>query len=277
MPVIALTSFSAAPGVTSTALTWAQVSTRPTLLVEADPAGGAPLLCIAWQGAQSHDRSLLDLAHHPVGEYPQRIWDVALQLPQRSDAWILPGVSSRAQATSFGELWSALGDALRRISTETGIDVVIDMGRWGAQGYPMQLLKRADAVLVMTDTTLPALNSLSLGLEGLAGRLDGVGATRRLAVVPLLGNEKGGAHRPYGTREIRQVTASTPVLPGIERDVKAAGDRVWSKERQRMRWLDRLINPHSGYALSVQRLVEATTKHAAAADEYLLTQGGDPS
>lgn len=275
MPVTALTSISASPGVTSTALTWAQVNTKPTLLVEADPAGGAPLLCLAWQGAQAHNRSLLDLAHHPVGEYPQRIWDVVLQLPQRSDAWVLPGVASRAQASSFGDLWSALGDALRRISAETGIDVVIDMGRWGATGYPTSLLHHADAALIMTDTTLPALNCLSLGLEDLAKRLDGVGAAHRLAVVPLLGNEKGGKHRPYGPREIQQVTGSVPVLPGIERDVKAAGDRVWSKERQRMRWLDRLINPHSGYALSVQRLIEAASKHAASAEAYLLTQGVD--
>lgn len=42
-----------------------------------------------------------------------------------------------------------------------------------------------------------------------------------------------------------------------------------------MRWLDRLINPHSGYALSVQRLIEAAGKHAASAEAYLLTQGDD--
>lgn len=277
MTVVALTSVSASPGVTSTALTWAQVSKRPTLIVEADPTGGSPLLCIAWQGSQPHDRSLLDLAHHPVAEYPQRIWDHVIQLPSRRDAWMLPGVGRQAQATSFGDLWSPLGDSLRQIATETDIDVVIDLGRWGTTGYPAALAARADVILVMTDATLPALNSLSIGLEDITEQLELRGAARRLAVAPTLGNEKGSRHRPYGLREIRQVTGEVPVLTGVTRDARAAGERVWGAKRDRMRWMDRLVNTHSGYALSIQRLIEVTAKHAQGIEDYLTTEGGDPA
>lgn len=272
MTVTALTSINGSPGVTSTALTWAQVSTRPTLLVEADPTGGSSLLCIGWQGAQSHDRSVLDLAHFAPTDFPQRIWDLVLPLPQRPKAaWLLPGVGTNAQATTFGDLWAGLGDALRRISVESDIDVVIDMGRWNSRGFATALLNRADAVLVMTDTTLPALSSLSLGLDPINEHLESAGAARRLAVVPLLGNEKGSRHRPYTAREVRQVTHDIPVLHGVTRDAKAAGERTWGRDRQRMRWVDRLIRPHSGYPFSVQALIEATSAHAARADGYITT------
>lgn len=272
MTITALMSVNGSPGVTSTALTWAQVSTRPTLLVEADPTGGSPLLCIAWQGAQSHDRSVLDLAHFTPDEFAQRVWDLVLPMPQRPKAaWVLPGIGTNAQATTFGDLWSGLGDALRRISAESGIDVVIDMGRWNTKGFAVPLLNRADAVLVMTDTTLSSLNSLSLGLEPINDHLESAGAARRLAVVPLLGNEKGSSHRPYSAREVRQVTHGVPVLHGVTRDAKAAGERTWGRDRQRMRWMDRLISPHSGYPFSVQALIQAADAHVAQADGYITT------
>ena len=43
MPVIALTSASGSPGVTTTALGWALSRGRPTVLVDADPTGGAAI------------------------------------------------------------------------------------------------------------------------------------------------------------------------------------------------------------------------------------------
>ncbi len=187
---------------------------------------------------------------------------------------MLPGVGTSAQAHSFGDLWAGLGDALLRISAESDIDVVIDMGRWNSRGYATALLTRADAVLVMSDSTLPALNSLSLGLETISTHLEASGAARKLAVVPVLGNEKGASHRPYGSREIRQVTHGVPVLPGVERDAMAAGSRTWGRDRQRMKWRDRFISRHSGYPFSVQRLIEATDTHSAKADGYLMTKEG---
>ncbi|WP_431472937.1 ParA family protein [Ornithinimicrobium sp. W1665] len=44
MAVITLTSASGSPGVTTTALGWALSRGRPTVLVDADPTGGASML-----------------------------------------------------------------------------------------------------------------------------------------------------------------------------------------------------------------------------------------
>lgn len=271
MALTALTSISASPGVTSTALTWAQVSKKPTLLVEADPTGGSPMLCIAWQGSQPHDRSVLDLAHFPASEYPERIWELALPLPQRPKAaWVLPAVGSPAQARSMRELWAPVCDALARISSDSDVDVVIDLGRWNTAGFAAPVLARASSILVMTDTTLTALNSLALGLSVIREQLEASGGTHKLGVVPVLGQEKGTGHRPYGSREIAQITDSVPVLPGVARDPKAAGERRWTGESQRVRATDKL-RPRTAYPLSIQHLIEANDKHVAAASEYLST------
>lgn len=272
MTLTALTSISSSPGVTSTALTWAQVSKKATLLVEADPTGGSPMLCIAWQGTQPHDRSVLDLAHYPVGEYPDRIWDLALPLPQRPKAaWVLPTVGSPSQARSLHDLWSPLCDVLQQLGRDSDLDVVVDLGRWNSIGYADPVLSRADSVLVVTDTTLSALNALAVGLPSIADRLGTSGSTRKLGVVPLLGNERGSGHRPYGPREIAQVLDSVPVLPGIARDARAAGERRWSGEKQRVRAVERVVRPRTAYPLSVQHLIDANDRHAAKAADYLAT------
>lgn len=272
MTLTALTSISSSPGVTSTALTWAQVSKKPTLLVEADPTGGSPMLCIAWAGSQPHDRSVLDLAHYPVGEYRDRIWELVLPLPQRpKGAWVLPAVGSPSQARSLHDLWSPLCDALLQLGRDSELDVVVDLGRWNSIGYADPVLSRADSVLVMTDTTLSALVTLAIGLPSIADRLGASGSTRKLGVVPLLGNERGTGHRPYNLREIAKVTESVPVLPGVARDARAAGERRWAGQKQRVRAIDRVVRPRTAYPLSVQHLIDANDKHANKAADYLAT------
>lgn len=255
-----LTSLSGSPGVTSTALTWAQVSDRPTLLVEVDPAGGSPMLCIAWNGAHPHNRSILDLATHPTHEYVQRIWELAIPLPDREgQAWLLPTVGLSAQMRSLMTVFGPLGEALAQISRDSRVDVLVDLGRLGAAGAATQLWAHADTVLLFTDTTLQALNTLAVGAPAVVDELDGIGAGHRLAVVPVLGNEKGASNRPYGVREISGITDGIPVLPGVARDTKAAGSRAWGKRGR--------------YPLSVKRLIAAVDQHTRQANEYLGLEG----
>ena len=251
-----LTSLSGSPGVTSTALTWAQVSDRPTLLIEADPAGGSPMLCIGWGGAHPHDRSILDLAVHPTSEYVERIWELAIPLPGRErQAWLVPTVGMAAQMKSLMGVFGPMGEALARISRDSHVDVLVDIGRLGAAGASTQLWQYADTVLLCTDTTLAALNTLAVGSSALVDELDGIGARHRLAVVPLLGDEKGASHRPYGAREIGGITDGVPVLTGVARDAKAAGSRVWGKRGR--------------YPLSVKRLIAGVDQHAREAHAVL--------
>lgn len=260
MALHVLTSLSGSPGVTSTALTWAQVATRPTLLVELDPAGGSPMLCIGWSGTHPHNRSVLALAAHPANEYVERIWELAIPLPRRArQAWLLPTVGTAAQMRSLLTVFGPLGEALAAISRDGGVDVLVDLGRLGAAGAAVQLWAHADSVLVFTDSTLSALNTLAVGLPAVADELDQIGARSRLAVVPVVGDEKGASHRPYGPREISGVTDGVAVLPGVVRDAKAAGSRTWGKRAR--------------YPLSVRRLISAVDDHARAATDMLRVDG----
>lgn len=251
-----LTSLSGSPGVTSTALTWAQVSDRPTLLLEVDPAGGSPMLCIGWSGTHPHNRSILDLVSHPASEYVQRIWELAIPLPGRErEGWVVPTVGTATQMRSLMSVFGPLGEALARISRDSRVDVLVDLGRLGAAAATTQLWSHADTVLVFTDTTLQALNTLAVGIPAVSDELDGIGARHRLAIVPVLGDEKGASNRPYGHREISGICDGVPVLQGVARDSKAAGSRSWGKRGR--------------YPLSVKRLIASVDQHTTRANDYL--------
>lgn len=259
MAIYALTSLSGAPGVTTTALAWARLSPRPTLLVEADPTGGSPALAIAFAGGVAHDHSLLALAGHPASEFVQRLWELTVQLPTdtgRGGAWLAPAIGFPAQAESMRAVWAPLGDALHQISSSSDVDVLIDLGRYTSAGQALSLLDRASATLVLTDATLAALNTLHVTLPTLQARLDASGTSRRLAVVPVLGNEKGATHRPYTPSEIQPVVPDVTVLPGITRDARAA-----TGESRRP----------GAYQRSITNLHEAARKHAQQAAEYVIT------
>lgn len=255
MAVHVLTSLSASPGVSTTALAWARLSDRPTLIVEADPVGGSPLLSIAWQGQQAHDRSILELANHPPREYVTRIWETALPLPNGAEQWLLPTTGWPEQARSLQPVWGPLGAALAQISVESGTDVLVDIGRLGSAEGASGLMDQADTVLLFVDATLAALNTAAVGIEGLRQRLDGTGSSQRLAIVPLLGNEKGASHRPYGAREIATLLTPTEVLPAVTRDAKAATALT-----------PRTKGP---YVRSVRAVAKAANAHAERSAAYL--------
>lgn len=258
MSIYALTSLSGAPGVTTTALAWARLSPRPTLLVEADLTGGSAALAIAFAGDVAHDKSLLSLAGHPASEYVPRLWELVVEVPtapSASDAWIAPAIGFPVQADSMRSVWTPLADALRQISDTTDVDVLIDLGRYRPGSGALALMGRADATVVMTDATLAALNTLHVALPSVQDHLESTGAAQGLAVVPVLGNEKGAAHRPYSLSEIQSVVPDVTVLPGITRDARAA-----TAPRR----------PGS-YQRSVTTLVDAARAHAQRAADYLTT------
>ena len=94
-------------------------------------------------------------------------------LPRRArQAWLLPTVGTAAQMRSLLTVFGPLGEALAAISRDGGVDVLVDLGRLGAAGAAVQLWAHADSVLVFTDSTLSALNTLAVGLPAVADALD---------------------------------------------------------------------------------------------------------
>lgn len=265
MSIYALTSISGAPGVTTTAIAWARLSKRPTLIVEADPTGGSPIVAGVWSGQQPHTTSILELANRNLAGFVDFLHERTLPLPGTTDRRLLPGIPAPEHARPMASVWRPLAAALRTISSEGGMDVVIDAGRVGAADAPWTLMETADALLVLTDTTLPALNAAVIGVTSMRARLEQTGTPDRLALVPITGRDRGPDIRPYGAREINAVTQPTRVITEIPHD--AARAAVYSSALTPTRG-----HGTSGYTRAITHLTKAAEDHVTRIQELLMAQ-----
>ncbi|WP_424892306.1 hypothetical protein [Streptomyces sp. XH2] len=163
MSVIALASGKSC-GVTVSALALALSSPRPSLLVEADPAGGTIRVGYL-QGEGSAQVGLHRLAAaerqgpHALATEFRRHW-VALDQEHSGKRMLLPGLTDPAQAPSMARTWDAIAELIA-VMDGHGYDVIIDAGRIVAQSetrlsttvYPAPLLRAADVVLLTVRST----------------------------------------------------------------------------------------------------------------------------
>lgn len=198
MAVIALTSCSGSPGVTTTAVGLALSWPRPVLLLEADPTGSAGVLAGYFRGTRAYEAGLVELALSP-NSLADALRDVVR--PLNSDhAWFVAGTRTPAQARSLTPVWAPLAEALADLD-QHGQDVIVDAGRLGLAGSPTPLIDTADLTLLLTKTNLPSLASarawatLARGNEGW-----------RAPGVLLVGDGE-----PYGRREVAAVLG-LPIL-----------------------------------------------------------------
>lgn len=220
MAVIALTSASGSPGVTTTALGWALSRGRATVLVDADPTGGAAMLAGYLRGQMVPSDALLELwTAQQQGRLRAALPALTMTLPG-SAVGLLPGTRSHVQARSLGGLWEPLLAAFKALDG-TGQDVIVDVGRLGLAGSPTPLLHGADLALVVCRSDLVSLSALRSWLSTLHTELEEVGATSSLGVVLI------GPGRPYSGGEVGKVLANvcrgeSPVLASLAWDPKAA-------------------------------------------------------
>lgn len=268
MAVIALTSLTGAPGVTTTAVAWAMHAQRPTLIIEADVTGGSAILAGVWQGTLRHEPSILALASMDPEQFTATLWRHAVPLPERGDRWVLPGIGHGVQAAAMQGVWQPLSAVLSQISTQTGVDILIDAGRLGTAGSAWPLIENADAVLLLTDSTIPALNAVHIALPDLRAELDATGSHERLAVVPILAaamtsqlgatargeHPADGAVRPYSRGNVAATAHPTKAIAAIRHDPRAAA--VFSDGMPSGRFV-------RGYLDDIRRLTEATEDHIA--------------
>lgn len=155
MAIVCLTSASGSPGVTTTAVGMAFSWPRPVLLVEADPTGGSGVLAGFLRGTTPYDAGLIELALSPLGT-ADALRDVVR--PLSPNVSLVAGIRSHAQATALRDIWDPLAAALRELDNN-GQDVIVDAGRLGLTGSPTPLLDAADAALLVTRATLPAISA----------------------------------------------------------------------------------------------------------------------
>ncbi|TNM37690.1 hypothetical protein FHP29_18065 [Nocardioides albidus] len=155
MAIVCLTSASGSPGVTTTAVGMAFSWPRPVLLVEADPTGGSGVLAGFLRGTTPYDAGLIELALSPLGT-ADALRDVVR--PLSPNVSLVAGIRSHAQAAALRDIWEPLAAALRELD-DNGQDVIVDAGRLGLMGSPTPLLDAADAALLVTRATLPAISA----------------------------------------------------------------------------------------------------------------------
>ncbi|MFJ8158467.1 hypothetical protein [Streptomyces sp. NPDC094468] len=224
MAVIALAGCSGAPGVTTTALalllSWPLESGRRMILAECDPDGGAVLhgLLHGTLGDRYGLRNLSVAAR--TGEFSEAFWRQLIDLngddrAQGSppDRLLLPGLTDPGQAASLDAVWKVLTRMFRGIDAEHGHDVLIDLGRRGADGASGILAEQADATVVVVRNTLRCLQAAQARVRALEERVGNVSL--------LLVNE--GPYPPGEVQRVLQVPV-TAVLPYAPRDARVLSD-----------------------------------------------------
>lgn len=208
MAIVCLTSASGSPGVTTTAVGMAFSWPRPVLLVEADPTGGSGVLAGFLRGTSPYDAGLIEFALSPLGT-ADALRDVVR--PLSPNVSFVAGIRSHAQATALRDIWEPLAAALRELD-DNGQDVIVDAGRLGLKGSPTPLLDAADAALLVTRATLPAISAARSWAETF--RLPGTGWRHPGLLLIAEG-------QPYRATEVSKVLGM-PVVADLPDDPAAA-------------------------------------------------------
>lgn len=145
MALISFFSAKGAPGVTSTAMLVAALWPRPTLLVDADAAGGDVLMRLPSEvGSPLTQRpgllTLLPLARH--GLAPGVVLDHTQVM--HGGQRVLVGLETTEQAEASGSLWPTLARAFRELP---GTDVIIDLGVLSTRSAQLALGQRSDLLV----------------------------------------------------------------------------------------------------------------------------------
>ncbi len=215
MAVVVLTSARGAPGVTTSALAMAMLWPRPVVLVEADVAGSSSILAGYLRGTVPPDRGLVSLAvAHRRGVLADKFYEQTVGLIE-DRVRLVPGLVNAQQAASMDKLWPPLSMVLSGLE-RTGTDVIVDAGRLGMLHGPMPLIRSADAVLLVTRSTLPAVSSARARAESLRTDLIDLGQGDDTLAVLLVGEGQ-----PYGAREINSALR-IPVMASMNWDQAAA-------------------------------------------------------
>ncbi|CAN5190553.1 hypothetical protein BH09ACT9_BH09ACT9_05820 [soil metagenome] len=225
---LALISASGAPGVSTTALALALNSpSKNTLLVEADPIGSSPVLAGYLLGGRDHDKSLINLVDaNRHGRLKSALASEVITFPDTTVS-VLPGLLHSAQVDAMRGVWSPLGIHLAGLAVDDA-NVIVDAGRIGQHGSPVEMIVSATTIAIVTRTTRPALAALRASINGLRQQLSATQSTASLGLI-LIGES------PYNADEVAKVTGLDviAVIPD-SKDAKVFSDgEVLTKWRRR--------------------------------------------
>jgi hypothetical protein len=240
MALVTVLSAKGAPGATTTAMLLASLWPRPTVLVDADPAGGDVALRLPRRDGRALDpqRGLLSLLPSARRGVPPELVHDHTQTALGGQP-VLAGLAGPEQSLAVGPLWGTLADAFARLP---GADVVVDAGQVHAHSPHLALVDRADLVVwVYRPTAWSALHTRRR-LEGLADHF--ADSPSRVVVVPVASpDERADVVAATSTvlGDWTWVTASEPVALDPKAVVMFEGGEVFRPERTLLARSGRLL------------------------------------
>lgn len=216
MSVILLTSAGGSVGVTTTGLALALRWPRDVLFADCDRDPNHSVLAGYLLGTDPTGLGLpsIALAHREGRDLTRALTEACLPLATEhaQNRWFLPGFSHPGGSELFAGCWTGLLEALRAMN-HSGTDILLDGGRIGRTGLPIELLRGVDTVLVCCQTNLRSLAALRLYLPGLMESVAAMPTTVRLLLI--------GENRPYSAAEV-QAQFGVDIQAVITHDVAAA-------------------------------------------------------
>ncbi|TAM67021.1 MAG: hypothetical protein EPN48_15300 [Microbacteriaceae bacterium] len=205
MTVLAFASFAGSPGVTTAAFAAAVHWVRPVIVFEADSvnatsamagffrsnlrpnSGGLDKVAIAysrnvltWQDLVDPTSGLAIAVHllPHIGPAP------IPALPAGHRMWVVPGFYRLGILDGVRGMWARFPHLFRALS-QSGIDVIVDLGRVTHDDLRLPILDGADQVISFALSTMVDLNRVyrRLELPDLAERLEGVGRAEKYRMV----------------------------------------------------------------------------------------------
>ncbi|WP_232836026.1 hypothetical protein [Actinocorallia populi] len=217
MALIALAADKGAPGVTTAAVALGAVWPRPVMVAECDPAGGDLVYRLPGEhGMLDPARGMLSLATEARrGLRPEQIAPHTQRLVGGLD--VLVGLTNAEQSKGLDWLWSPLG---RSFAILPGVDVLADCGRLGPGSSPLDLLREADLVVLVTHATLEHVAHLRERVSQLSADLPQQRAQIGVVVVADPRGYRGSLTEVE--RVLAQSKLPAAVLGGLAYDPKGA-------------------------------------------------------
>jgi hypothetical protein len=230
MALVTVLSAKGAPGATTTAMLLASLWPRPTVLVDADPAGGDVALRLPRADGRPLDaqRGLLSLLPSARRGVPPELVHDHTQTALGGQP-VLAGLSGPEQSLAVGPLWGALADAFARLP---GVDVVVDAGQVHAHSPHLALVDRSDLVLWVYRPTAWSVLHTRRRLEGLADHF--AGSPTRVVAVPVASPDQRGDVAAAAATIVGDwswVTEAGPVALDPRAVVMFEGGEVFRPER----------------------------------------------
>ena len=259
MVAVAFVSAKGSPGCTTTVLAlsscWPEVAPdRRVLVAECDPAGG-DMASGYLRGNLDGSRGLVALAGQRSADPLAAVWEQVLALDDDGQRLLLPGLTDPRQASGLGTAWAALSEAFGGLEEqEPPVDVLVDLGRLHTAHEPVVVRQRADLVVLVTRSSLPAVVAArAAAVELKAAPSDGRSGRMACLVV--------GEGQPYSAKEIAEACA-LPVIGVLPYDpVSAATFSIGAASGRRL--------PRSPLMRSVRALATSLLDEAVATLEVV--------